>query len=118
MLLLLQPPSFNDQYIVFLDPIKNNVIENSVFIRIIYSPPEIVFNGIFISLSDSTYNELYQIEKNIISKYKSSKTHRYIFSEMQLFKPQLVGYLKISGLWENNYAVGIAYKIISYPSVL
>ena len=118
MLLLLQPTTFNDQYIVFSDPIKNNVIENSVFIRIIYSPPEIIFNGIFISLSDTTYDELIQIEKNIISRYKSSKTPRYIFAEILLFKPQLVGYLKISGLWENNYAVGIAYKIISYPSVL
>lgn len=117
MLLLLQPRLFNSQYMIFSEPIKNNVIENSVFIRIIYSPPEIVFNGIFISLQDTVYADLVQIEKNIISCYKSSKTPRYIFSDI-FNKSKLGGYLKISGLWENKYTIGIAYKLIDHPSVL
>jgi hypothetical protein len=103
---------------VFSEPIKNTIIENSIFVRIIYSPPEIVFNGIFISLSDGVYAELIQLEKNIISKYKSSKTPRYIFPDIFLFKSKMAGYLKISGIWENKYTVGIAYKIIDHPSVL
>lgn len=118
MLLLLQPTSFEAQYIVFSDPIKNNIIENSVFVRIIYSPPEIVFNGIFVWLPGVACAELVQMEKNIMSKFKSSKTPRYIFSDVFLFKSKLTGYVKISGIWENKYTFGIAYKIIDQPSVL
>ena len=117
MLLLLQPNLFNTQYMFFSEPIKNNVIDNSVFVRIIYSPPEIVFNGIFISLQHALCADLIQIEKNIMSTYKTSKLPRYIF-ETLLYKPKLAGYIKISGIWENNYSFGIAYKIIYHPSVL
>ena len=42
--------SFNINYIFYLDPIKNTVIENSNFIRILYSNDILTLNGIYILL--------------------------------------------------------------------
>ena len=60
-----------DQYdgnnIFFCDPIKNNIMNNGNFIRIIYSTSLFVLNGIYININfnytsiDKYYNKYYII---------------------------------------------------------
>ena len=91
-----KPEDFNSNCIFFNEPIQNTIINESRFIRILYSTPNIIFNGINILLPinvdsvDKQYNKniiYYNIEKNIetinfiknieqtiLKKYGSHKT--------------------------------------------
>jgi hypothetical protein len=65
---------YNEDYVYFLEPIKNNIINNGVFIRIIYSTSIFTLNGIYINIRikcntiDKYYNKY--ICSFDISKYK------------------------------------------------
>lgn len=93
---------FNSDNIYFNDPIQNTVMDNSKFIKLIYSNEHIMLNGVFLLLNIKTINKetyfkkikisydinsninrelltnIYKIEKNILLKYKCSKNPRYI----------------------------------------
>lgn len=58
---------YNENCVYFCDPIKNNIMNNGHFIRIIYSTSFFVLNGIYISIN---INNL-AIEK-YYNKYKCS----------------------------------------------
>jgi hypothetical protein len=75
---------YNDNYINFCEPIKNNIINDGTFIRIFYSDGIVSFNGIylFITLNDITcekyynkfkccFNTNYTNHKEIIEKIKT-----------------------------------------------
>ena len=94
-----KPENFNSNYIYFNEPIQNTIINESRFIRILYSTPNIIFNGINILLKinidglDKQYNKniiYYSVDKNsetinnikniehiILQKYSSDKTPAY-----------------------------------------
>jgi len=81
---------YNDDYVYFCDPIKNNIMTDAYFIRIIYSTPILVLNGIYtvininhitiekyynkykcifdVNLYKDLIDKLYTIEDNIIKK--------------------------------------------------
>lgn len=81
---------YNEDCVYFCDPIKNNIMNEGIFIRILYSTPFFVLNGIYIvinmshiiiekyynkfkcSFDVSLYRDLiekiYTLEKNIIDK--------------------------------------------------
>jgi len=42
---------YNEDNVYFLEPIKNNIMNNGNFIRIIYSTPIFVLNGIYIHIN-------------------------------------------------------------------
>lgn len=131
----------------FSEPMKNNIIYNSTFLKIIYSIHEIDFKGIYIHIelnnlsycisynkykclfnyesNKETIEKLVEIEKQILQKYNSSKTHEYKLSELlnsghikinNCFNNCLINQnnnsfvLKISGIWEKNNTIGITYK--------
>jgi hypothetical protein len=93
------PEKFNSNYIYFNEPIQNTIINESRFIRILYSTPNITFNGINILLKinidsvDKQYNKniiYYNVDKNtevinnikniehtILDKFCSDKTPTY-----------------------------------------
>lgn len=54
---------YNEDYIFFCDPIKNNIMNDGNFIRIIYSTPLFVLNGVYIMINinhiaiDKYYNK-------------------------------------------------------------
>lgn len=52
---------YDENNIYFCDPIKNNVMNDGLFIRILYSTPTFVINGInlFISLTDISIEKYY-----------------------------------------------------------
>lgn len=93
---------FNNNNIYFSEPVQNTVMDNSKFIKLIYSNENIMLNGVFLLLNIKTINKetyfkkikisydinnninreiltnIYKIEKNILLKYKCSKNPRYI----------------------------------------
>lgn len=58
---------YNSDYVYFCEPIKNNIMNEGNFIRIIYSTPFFVLNGIylFINIANSAIEKYY-------NKYKCS----------------------------------------------
>ena len=103
MLLTLDNDKIFINNIILCEPINNTVIENSKFIRLIYSDNNIIMNGIYIKVSmiinniEHAYNKLRcnichnenkiiintlnNIEKNILNKYNSSKKPSYKLTE-------------------------------------
>ena len=65
-LINIHPENFNKNYIYFNDPIQNTIINESRFIRIIYSTPDIVFNGINVLVKINIDNVDKQFNKNFI----------------------------------------------------
>ena len=59
MNLILEYPIFNKNNIFFQEPVKNTVINDSNFIRIIYSTKDFILNGIYIKIN---------INKDILQK--------------------------------------------------
>ena len=58
---------YNEDSVYFCDPIKNNIMTEGNFIRILYSTPIFILNGVYLSIS---INQL-TIEK-YFNKYKCS----------------------------------------------
>ena len=131
MLLTIPIQSYNRQFLIFLKAVKNNLMENSLFTRIIYSPLNIMFSGIYLHIPlhtttsiKSIYSllqdqglELTSIESDILRSYVSSKTPVFTL-EKQLKQRTVVGknliVLKISGVWETTDTYGLAYKFIFF----
>lgn len=66
---------FNSDYIYAYNPVKNNIMENSKFVRIIYSNSLFVLNGIYISF-DFDDNNSVTVENNIVNySYPNQANH-------------------------------------------
>ena len=65
---------FNDHYVYFCDPIKNNIVQDGIFIRILYSSPEVVFNGIYLEffLYDISFEKYYNKYKCTFNIHNTS----------------------------------------------
>ena len=105
MNIVLTHNQFNSNNIYFNEPIQNTVMDNSRFIKLIYSNENIMLNGIFLLLNIKIINKetyfkkikisydisnsinkeilmnIYKIEHNILLKYKSTKKPRSIVYE-------------------------------------
>jgi hypothetical protein len=146
---------YNPNYIYFLEPIKNNIMNDSSFIRIVYSDSLFMLNGIFLLVNiDNIITEKYYnkikcsfniteytqiihkikyIEESILNKIpisnKTKKNKIYeqlisgsirIFCDEDLNKtfnnPIKINnnkfILKISGIWETDYELGLTYKFV------
>jgi|TARA_B100001564_G_C20562066_1_gene634209 hypothetical protein len=140
MIIYTKLDTYNTNYIFFGDIIKNTVITNGKFIRIIYSNKTYTLNGLYILVplvnikkinsstcsinnNNSCIKNLCNIEKDILGKYITSKTKEYklqeqlnkniikIFNSKNTFKKIII---KISGLWEDDNSCGLTYKFINY----
>lgn len=117
--------NINDKNIYFHDPIKNTVINNGDFIRILYTDKFIVSNGLQIKISANPNKDIiekiFNLEKNILNLYNPS-CKQFLKLEEQLYyninKYSQIAtsknffIIKISGIWENNIGIGITCKII------
>jgi hypothetical protein len=97
---------YNNNYLFFCEPIKNSIMNEGNFIRIIYSSDIMVLNGIylFINLTDISCQKYYNkyrcffniynhkelienikvIEEDILNKYKTNKIPSYkIFEQLK-----------------------------------
>lgn len=147
---------YNTNYVYFLDPIKNNIMNDGNFIRIMYSNNIFMLNGIFLLvnigniITEKYYNKIKCIfdvseyalliqkikcvEEDILNKLiVTNKVKKYkiveqltsgsirIFSDEEYGKSSICSpvksnnnkfMLKISGIWETDYEVGLTYKFI------
>jgi len=103
---------YNDNNVIFCDPIKNNIMNDGNFIRILYSTNVMVLNGIYllINLSDITCEKYYNkfkclfntsnhkelidnlklIEEEMLKKYKTNKIPSY-----KIYEQIRSGYIKV-----------------------
>ena len=139
MNLVLDIENLKFENIFFNESVKNTVMNDSSFIRILYSNKHFTLNGIFTKIlfspyehysqkrTDNEYNLkmislIEQLEKYILTVYNSNKIKvykiidqlHYIISKSPTDKRRnpLSLILKISGIWETNTQIGITYKFI------
>ena len=84
MLLSIAASAYTPHFVHFVAPVKNNVIENSLFSRIVYSTDHYSMNGLY-------------IKRHSLAQIQAIETHSI---------------LKISGVWESETGYGLAYKFI------
>jgi hypothetical protein len=126
MNLVLDENNYNINNIFFYEPVKNTVMDDSKFIRIIYSDEFVTLNGLYLKINmndKNTPNYLEQVERDILSKFTLNKNivnkNKSIKIKDQLLfllgKNNLDSkfLLKISGIWETNLTIGLTYKFIS-----
>lgn len=60
---------YNENYVYFCDPIKNNIMNEAKFIRILYSSPHFILNGIYlyIPLQDVVIEKYYNKYKCVFN---------------------------------------------------
>lgn len=113
--------------IFFNDSIKNTVIDNSTFVKLLYSNSDIVLNGIYIKVDINKKNNnniitnLNILEKHILTNFNNNKLHNYkikdqinhLITKLHISNKNTFSYmLKISGIWETNTIIGLTYKFI------
>ena len=107
MNLILEYQTFNEKNIFFLEPVKNTVINDSNFIRIIYSNKDFILNGVYIKVNinkdilqkqksvieenkllnenEAVFYFIEKLEKYILNKYKSKNTKNYKIKEQIIY---------------------------------
>ena len=103
---------YNDKNTFFCEPIKNNIMSDGNFIRIIYSTQHFILNGIYllVNLHDITCEKFYNkykcnfnilnhkdiidnlkvIEEDLLKKYKTNKIASY-----KIYEQMKTGYIKL-----------------------
>lgn len=103
---------YNANNLIFCEPIKNNIMNDGNFIRILYSNNLMTLNGVYLllNLNDITCEKYYNkfkcsfnalnhkelieklrlIEEDIIQKYKTNKTPLY-----KIYEQIKSGYIKV-----------------------
>lgn len=104
MLLIISAHDYTSHYVNFANVVKNNILEDSLFSRILYSTPTYTTNGLY--LRNYTKEHLVQIENDILKAYNTTKLKSYSLFDHASNN----SLLKISGVWESETAVGLAYK--------
>lgn len=126
MNILLNLKQINTDYIFFGEPIKNSIIENGKFTRLIYSDSDMCLNGLHIYFDTNSINQremidlLIELEKIILFKIDiSNKTGQYKIKDYlkwmnsKNYEDYKKCILKISGIWETNEDYGITFKFLS-----
>lgn len=85
---------YNNDFVYFCEPIKNNIMNDGNFIRIIYSTPFFVLNGIylFINISNTVIEKYY-------NKYKCSfdvDKHKEIIENVRIIEEEILKKANIS----------------------
>ena len=130
---------YNINNIYILDPKSNYILKNSRYRKILYSNKYITLNGLYIPIKldnlqyfkkynkyfvhfTNTLNYIITLEQQILSKINAQTNHNRILKSAIETKRFIIDskytissnsfILYISGLWENNYEIGLIYKLI------
>lgn len=120
---------YNDEHVFFCDPIKNNVMDEGMFVRILYSSDIMTLNGIYLlvnltnvvcekyyakykcSFNITTHREIIEdvkkIEESILKKYKTNKTPSYKIYE-QLSSGHIKLFDRINNLASGSFILKIS----------
>ena len=123
--------NYDNTSIFFSEPIKNTVISDSDFVRIIYSNDELMLNGVYlyVALTNITMdvyynkfkccfckkqnariiNQLELIEKQILAKYKYSTNKK---PEYSINNQIMNGYIKVFTNMPNKYKTENSIQLI------
>ena len=120
MNLVLDNNNYNINNIYYYDAVKNTVIDDSKFVRIIYSDSNIILNGIYLKLEVNNITEnnhfIQELENQILKKYNNKKMiSNKLYDQIQHYIKKYnntVLILKISGIWETENMLGLTYKLI------
>ena len=140
MNIVLKAKDIEINQIFFLEAIKNIIISNSKFIRIIYSNNNLTLNGIYLSClidnqdknnNHGLYLYIQNLENNILEKYSNYKIKSYKMREyfksyfinsinnINSYKDNNEYYtLKISGIWESDNNIGLTFKFLKVDKSL
>lgn len=122
---------YDDSYIIFCDPIKNNIMSDGNFIRILYSTNNFTLNGIylFITLKDiicekyyNKYKCIFNINnhKDLIEQIKSIEENilnklEYVFynkfPQSKIYEQFKNGYIKFFQEIQNKSNASFILKI-------
>ena len=86
---------YNDDFVYFCDPIKNNIMNNGNFIRILYSTSLFVLNGIYLNI----YINQLTIEK-YFNKYKCAfdiGVHANLIQRIKIIEENILRKINILG---------------------
>lgn len=113
--------------IFFYESVKNTIMNDSEFIRIIYSNNDIILNGIYIKIDINNHensnivNIIDQLEQSILKQYNPNKLQNNKLKDQLIYNinkiskdNECIYLLKISGIWETPYMIGLTYKFIFY----
>jgi hypothetical protein len=95
MNIILTTEQYDENFVYFCDPIKNNIMNDCYFIRIIYSTPIFILNGIYLSIN---INHL-TIEK-YYNKYKCCFdiiAYKEMIETLQTLETNLIKKVNIKG---------------------
>ena len=103
---------YDNNCIYFCEPIKNNIMNDGYFIRILYTSPYVTLNGIYIminlneiscekyynkykcsfDINDNSYtiNRLKNIEENLLNKINIKKIPQYKIYEQRTIKLRIL----------------------------
>jgi uncharacterized CHY-type Zn-finger protein len=120
---------YENKYIYFCDPIKNNIMTEGNFIRILYSTPSVLLNGIylFVTINDFTCEKYYnkyrclfnvnthkeqvsklkEIEENILEKINI----RSKIPQMKIYEQMKNGNVKVFNEISNKSSNSFILKI-------
>ena len=133
-------PSEYDIRNIYILPSKSNyVLKHSRYRKILYSNKYITLNGLYINIKldnlqyfkkynkyflrfTNTLEDVVKLENQILSKINPHINHNTILKTTIEAKRFIINskytitsnhfILYISGLWENNYDIGLIYKLI------
>jgi hypothetical protein len=91
---------YNDECLFFCEPIKNNVMNDGNFIRILYSTENIVLNGIYLQIN---FNDL--VCEKYYNKYKCSfnvSNHKDIIDNIKIIEENILKKYKTNKLPSNK----------------
>ena len=119
---------YDNNNLIFCEPVKNNIMNNGNFIRILYSTPNMILNGVYllINLCDVHFEKYYNkykcnfnisnhkdiidsikiIEEDILKKYKVNKIPLF-----KIYEQFSSGYIKIFSDFENKPKYSFVLKI-------
>jgi hypothetical protein len=93
MNIVIRIDQYDDKCIYFCEPIKNNIMNDGNFIRILYTNPQVTLNGvyIFIKLNDILCEKYY-------NKYKCNfdiETHSDIINNLKVIEENILKKLNV-----------------------
>jgi len=138
MNLVLEPNLYDVNSIYFYEPVKNTVMDESSFIRILYSNSDLILNGIYIKIdidkniyskkpikpnikNDDALAFVESMENLILHTYNPEKIQSnkikdqlvYLISKIHSANNSETSYiLKVSGIWETMNTIGLTFKFV------
>jgi len=95
MNIVLNLDQYNEQYVYFCEPIKNTIMNDGNFIRILYSTNNAVFNGIYllITLNDIMCEKYYNKYKYIFNI--NNENHRNLIEKLKTVEENILKNINI-----------------------